>query len=365
MSIIKIENISKYYIQNKFILKDISFGVEDNDFIVLLGPSGCGKSTLLNIIAGLTEITSGKLIINDKISNDISPKERNIAMVFQNYSLYPHMSVYDNIAFPLRNRRIAKSEIEKQVISVAERLRISDILKSMPYQISGGQKQRVAIGRAIVRRPTVFLMDEPLSNLDTSLKLELRSELRALHKTLKIPFIYVTHDQSEALSLATKIVILNNGTIQQIGKPEEIYHHPINEFVATFIGTPKINLLENVPIHYDDRGAFLLLFGQKIVVPNLTPGIDSIDIGIRPRDISFIEKTNTAGIPFEIEDVEYLGNEFIYHGFCMDPVSLSRYSINMISQLQVNLEKHSELFISIPHEKVYLFNTISKQNIML
>ena len=239
MVAVELIGVSKSYDKGRFAVKDVNLKIDDHDFVVLVGPSGCGKTTLLNLIAGLVDITSGDLLIDGVLTNDVKPKDRNIAMVFQNYALYPHMSVYDNLAFPLKNRKYPKAIIKEKVETAAKKLVIDDILFKKPGQLSGGQKQRVAIGRAIVRDPALFLMDEPLSNLDTALRNQLRLELIELHCSMNATIIYVTHDQIEALTLATKIVVMSEGKIQQIGSPSEIFNNPINEFVARFIGSDR------------------------------------------------------------------------------------------------------------------------------
>ena len=252
MEKLKVINLAKSYDRDVPVLRDISFCVDDRDFFVILGPSGCGKTTLLNIIAGVEDINGGEIYIDGIRVNENKPQKRDVAMVFQNYALYPTMNVFDNIAFPLRNRHFKKKEIEGKVLSVAKLLHIEDILKKRITQISGGQKQRVAIGRAIVREPKLFLFDEPLSNLDATLRSEMRQELLNLHSQLNSTFIYVTHDQTEALSLATKIMVLRDGVIQQIGTPQEIYDSPNNQFVAQFIGVPAMNLFHDVEKNHAD-----------------------------------------------------------------------------------------------------------------
>ena len=235
MPVLELNNISKSYDQKSLVVQNISFSLERDDFLVLLGPSGCGKSTILNMIAGLESVTSGDIFLNGVRINDLSSQNRNIAMVFQNYALYPNMTVWDNIAFPLKNRHMKKLEIINAINKIAETLSIKPLLKKYPSQLSGGEKQRVAIGRALVRNPSLFLLDEPLSNLDTALRNQLRYELFQLKSKVDVPMVYVTHDQVEALTLATKIIILSNGVIQQIGSPHEIFNSPQNLFVAKFI----------------------------------------------------------------------------------------------------------------------------------
>lgn len=246
MSSVVLKNLVKSYDGKKNIIDDINLEIKDKEFIVLVGSSGCGKSTILRLISGLEEVTSGEILIDDKVVNNTHPKDRDIAFVFQSYALYPHMSVYENIAFGLKMRKYPKNEIETKVREVAKALNLEDLLERKPRQLSGGQRQRVALGRAIVRNPKVFLMDEPLSNLDANLRVQMRSEIKRLHQKLKTTFIYVTHDQTEALTMGDRIVVLDKGKIQQADTPEEIYNNPKNKFVAGFIG--QMNFI-NVNVH--------------------------------------------------------------------------------------------------------------------
>ncbi|MHB8338477.1 MAG: ABC transporter ATP-binding protein, partial [Ignavibacteriaceae bacterium] len=244
MSKVQLKNISKSYESGNYAVKDINFEVDDKEFVVLVGPSGCGKSTILRMIAGLEEITSGELYIEDKRVNDISPKDRNIAMVFQNYALYPHMTVYENMAFGLKLRKFSKEEIKQRVSEAARILELEPYLERKPKALSGGQRQRVAVGRAIVRKPKVFLFDEPLSNLDAKMRVQMRTEISRLHKQLEATMIYVTHDQTEAMTMGNKIVVLKDGVINQISSPLDLYNFPANKFVAGFIGSPAMNFLK-------------------------------------------------------------------------------------------------------------------------
>jgi len=272
-----------------FAVQDFNLDVEDNEFIVLVGPSGCGKSTTLRMIAGLEEITDGELFIDDDLVNDVAPKDRDIAMVFQNYALYPHMTVFDNMAFGLKLRKRPKDEIRERVENAAELLQITDLLERKPAALSGGQRQRVALGRAVVRNPKVFLMDEPLSNLDAKLRVHMRTEIAKLHEELATTMIYVTHDQTEAMTLADRIVIMDQGFIQQIGTPFEVYNSPNNEFVASFIGSPAMNLVD---VHYSNgRVSDGKMIDFEVSEPDRKEldanGYDDQDItfGIRPEDI--------------------------------------------------------------------------------
>ena len=244
MANLSLQHIYKIYPGDVTAVKDFNLEIEDKEFVVFVGPSGCGKSTTLRMIAGLEDISKGELYIGDKLVNGVEPKERDIAMVFQNYALYPHMTVFDNMAFALKLRKVPKAEIEQKVTEAARILDIEHLLKRKPKALSGGQRQRVALGRAIVRHPKVFLMDEPLSNLDAKLRVQMRTEITKLYRKLQTTFIYVTHDQVEAMTMATKIVLMNDGKIQQVGKPYEFYDKPQNMFVARFIGSPTINMIK-------------------------------------------------------------------------------------------------------------------------
>ena len=245
MATIELKNIEKSFGNNK-VINNFNIKINDGEFIVLVGPSGCGKSTLLRMISGLESVDKGEIHLNNKIINNLIPSKRGIAMVFQSYALYPHMNVYENMSFGLKNEKLEKNEIDKKVKDAAKTLQIEDLLERKPRQLSGGQRQRVAIGRAITRNPKLFLFDEPLSNLDAALRSEMRVEISKLHKQLNTNMIYVTHDQIEAMTLADKIVILNNGNVEQVGTPDEIYNNPSNIFVAEFIGVPKMNILKTI-----------------------------------------------------------------------------------------------------------------------
>ena len=267
MSEINIEKINKYYGSNH-IIKDVSLDIKSQSFTVLVGPSGCGKSTILRMIAGLEDINSGTIAIDGTVVNDLAPKQRNIAMVFQSYALYPHMTVFNNMAFGLKLEKRSKDEIEERVHEAAKILQIEDYLQRKPKQLSGGQRQRVAIGRAITRKPKVFLFDEPLSNLDAALRVQMRVELAKLHDQLDATMIYVTHDQTEAMTMADEIVVLDQGIISQSGGPMELYNNPSNLFVGGFIGSPKMNFINTKIISSNTKGTKVDLFGSSdIVIP--------------------------------------------------------------------------------------------------
>ena len=309
MAKVSLQNITRQF-GNVRAIEDITFEIPDRAFWVLVGPSGCGKSTILRTIAGLESITSGKLYIGDRLVNDIPARQRDVAMVFQNYALYPHMSVADNLAFGLRMRQENRASIERRIQEVAQSLELEHLLKRKPRQLSGGQQQRVALGRAIARQPQVFLLDEPLSNLDAQLRDDTRAELKQLHTRLGITTVYVTHDQVEAMTLADRVVVLKDGKIQQIGSPQAIYAHPANSMVASFIGNPAMNIL---PATYHD-GNLIILDRQSIPLPPAiqqqlqpSPG-QKYDLGIRPEHIA-IAPSESSKILLKIDVVEPLGRE--------------------------------------------------------
>lgn len=308
MANVILENISKNF-GKKEILNDINLEIKEGEFVVLVGASGCGKSTLLRMIAGLEHQNAGDIIIGNKIVNDITPKDRNIAMVFQNYALYPHLNVRENIALGLKVRHVAKCEIERRILRAVEILKLEDYLNARPKELSGGQRQRVALARAIVREPLVFLMDEPLSNLDAKLRIQMRAEIKKLHKKLKTTFIYVTHDQTEALTMGDKIVVLNEGKIQQADTPYNIYHHPKNVFVATFMGTHPMNI---APAEIKEG---FIRFGNIALSEDIMPykfNASRVLIGVRSENIlpqdSPIFHFNTIKFSAKITFEENLGS---------------------------------------------------------
>lgn len=299
MANLTLRNVRKSYGATE-VLHGVDLQIEDGEFVVFVGPSGCGKSTLLRMIAGLEEITSGSVAIGGREVNDVAASKRGVAMVFQTYALYPHMTVYKNMAFGLKQARTAPSEIERRVSAAAEILQITDYLNRSPRNLSGGQRQRVAIGRAIVRDPDVFLFDEPLSNLDAALRVQTRLEIARLHERLKTTMIYVTHDQVEAMTLADKIVVLRSGRIEQIGSPIELYEYPANAFVAQFIGSPKMNVFESKDLHSSIGTAL-----EKKVTPTQV-------VGFRPEHLSITDREN-AVVEGKLELVENLGEYSLLH----------------------------------------------------
>ena len=322
---IRLEHLAKEF-GSVVAVDDLTLEMRDKEFLVLVGPSGCGKSTILRLIAGLDDPTSGEIYIGDRLVNDVTPKGRDIAMVFQSYALYPHMKVYDNLAFSLKLRSTPKAEIRHRVGAAAVRLGIEDLMDRKPGQLSGGQRQRVALGRAIVREPQVFLMDEPLSNLDAKLRVQTRREIIKLHKALETTFVYVTHDQQEAMTMGTRIAVLRDGVLQQVGSPQAVYRSPVNVFVAGFIGNPAMNFLEGTLVgspeemYFDASDFRVKLPGEKAA--RLAPYVGKdVTFGVRPEhvhDERFSPPEDTSrnfseSLPAEVDEVETLGSEFIVY----------------------------------------------------
>jgi multiple sugar transport system ATP-binding protein len=312
MAAVRLESVSKKFGKN-VVVQAITMEIPDREFLVLVGPSGCGKTTTLRMIAGLETISDGKIYIGDRVVNDVEPRDRNIAMVFQNYALYPHMNVYDNMAFALQLRKMPREEIDKRVKTAADILGISHLLQRRPKEMSGGQRQRAALGRAMVRDPDVFLMDEPLSNLDAKLRVQMRVELVQLHRRVSTTTVYVTHDQVEAMTMGDRIVVMNEGVVQQIAPPKELYDHPVNRFVAGFIGSPPMNFLDAEIVRDGDR-----LYAQTSGVRTLVPQTlasklpassnGKVVLGIRPEDVRVGGNGEASG-KGRVDVVELLGSE--------------------------------------------------------
>jgi len=342
MASVSIKNLSKTFISkgsSKNVLKDISLEIKDKSFVVLLGPSGCGKSTLLRIIAGLETVDSGEIFIDDKKVNDVLPKDRDIAFVFQSYALYPHLTVYENMAFPLKIRHEDKKIIDEKVKNAASILGLDELLSRKPKELSGGQRQRVALGRAIVRNAKVFLMDEPLSNLDAKLRASMRVEIKKLHKKLDTTFIYVTHDQTEALTMGDEIVILNEGKIFQKGTPEEIFTCPKNTFVASFSGTYPMNLINAKILNGKIQAAgFEFEIPDKLKAALLNK--KEIIAGVRPENIRLEKKEGDIEKEFEIEFVENTGAIKVVH------LKTSEDTIKAVINLKENLNKKEKFYFS-------------------
>ncbi|WP_420416321.1 sn-glycerol-3-phosphate import ATP-binding protein UgpC [Pacificispira sp.] len=311
MSEISIRSVEKRYDNGAHAVRGVSIDVQDGELVVLLGPSGCGKSTLLRMVAGLESVTEGEIAIDGKRINDVSPSDRDVAMVFQNYALYPHMSVFDNLAYGLKNRRVSKDEIRRRVDEAAAILEIGEYLERKPRQLSGGQRQRVAMGRAIVREPKAFLFDEPLSNLDAKLRVHMRVEIKRLQRRLGVTSLYVTHDQVEAMTLGDRLIVLNQGVAEQIGTPLELYERPETLFVAGFIGTPAMNLLPGRL----ENGGMTLETGGLVALPDALKRAASdaaVTLGIRPEHVR-LDDTGEVGIDAAVELIEHLGADILVH----------------------------------------------------
>lgn len=351
MSEIRFEKIKKRF-KDIAVIRELDMTINDGEFFTFVGPSGCGKSTILNMIAGLESITEGNMYFDKIRVNDLSPKERDVAMVFQSYALYPHMTVYENIAFPLRMKKTKQEIVDEEVKRIADLLGLGDLLYRKPKELSGGQRQRVALGRAIIRRPKVFLMDEPLSNLDARLRVEMRAELKRLHHKLKITTVYVTHDQSEAMSLSDRISILHQGEIQQSGTPSEVYLRPANIFVAGFIGSPPMNFIPATvrsydPIEIDCNG---IVFSPVVESP-VKGG--NLSAGIRPEDILLNEEKSEGSIEVTVSLIEPAGS-FNWVDFIWNEVK-----VKGTSQLNKNIRPGYKAFMNFSRDKVILFDAAS------
>lgn len=357
MARVKVEDLVKIFPPNVVALDHVTFEVRDGEFFVLLGPSGCGKTTTLRIIAGLETPTSGRVYIDGEDVTDLPPKDRDVAMVFQTWALYPHMKVYDNIAFPLKIRKLPKSEIDRRVREIARLLHIEDLLDRYPRQLSGGQQQRVALARALVRKPKVWLLDEPLSNLDALLRMKMRAELKRLQREFGVTTIYVTHDQIEAMTLADRIAVMNRGRIMQIGTPHEIYNRPANTFVATFVGTPPMNLLR-CSVREDAEGVVFEGCSFKYIVRGklaraLRERLKSSEVflGFRPEHASLSTKSAPNAIPGVVWVIEPLGSEFLVNVKVGEEVVKVR-----VKELPSGLKADSTVFICIDQSRIYVFD---------
>ena len=356
MAKVTLKDVKKTYSGGVDAVKGVSFDIPDGGFCVLVGPSGCGKSTLLRMVAGLETITSGEVAIGDRVVNQIEPADRDIAMVFQNYALYPHMSVYDNMAYGLRNLKTPKDEIDKRVRDAAKILAIEGLLDRRPRQLSGGQRQRVAMGRAIVRKPQVFLFDEPLSNLDAKLRVQMRVEIKKLQRSLGVTSIYVTHDQVEAMTLSDKLVVMNGGRVEQIGLPAEVYRKPASRFVATFIGSPPMNIL---PGTIDGPG--IVALGEAILeVRDLREGLSegaAVEIGLRPEDVEVVSEGQAGSLPFDVEFIEELGATQLFHG------RLSGVAFVMQAATGEVAAQEGRLWITVSPDRVHVFDMTTGQRL--
>ena len=372
MASLSLKNICKVYSNGFEAVKDFNLEVEDKEFIIFVGPSGCGKSTTLRMIAGLEEISSGELIIDGKLMNDVEPKDRDIAMVFQNYALYPHMTVFDNMAFGLKLRKVPKDEIKAKVEEAARILDLEKLLDRKPKALSGGQRQRVAMGRAIVRNPKVFLMDEPLSNLDAKLRVQMRSEIASLHNRLGATIIYVTHDQTEAMTLASKIVVMKGGVVQQAAAPAAIYNHPANKFVAGFIGAPSMNFMEtmvterNGAVYLEaDGGVTLRAKGENEMVLRRDYLGKMVILGLRPEDLQDETTASAHRICYEENQLkafvdlrEMIGAEAYLHMNTGKNLITAR----VLSEMPVTVKESITLYVDM--EKAQIFDPFTEENIL-
>ncbi|MGA7913201.1 MAG: sn-glycerol-3-phosphate ABC transporter ATP-binding protein UgpC [Candidatus Dormiibacterota bacterium] len=360
MARVLIRNLNKMYGDVQAV-KDVNLEIRDKEFLVLVGPSGCGKTTTLRMLAGLETITFGQILIGDVVVNDLPPMDRDIAMVFQNYALYPHMSVYDNMAFGLKMRKVARAEIAKRVREAARILGIEDYLERKPRQLSGGQRQRVALGRAIVRQPQVFLFDEPLSNLDAKLRVQMRVELKKLHNRLNTTAVYVTHDQVEAMTLGDRVVVMEGGVVQQVGEPLELYNSPVNRFVAGFIGSPAMNFAA-VRVHDADGLLRADSDGFRIDVPEeIAPRLRryvgrDVTMGIRPEDLQLANGSHPPGLCFDavVELVERLGAEILLD------LQVGQQTMVASAEPTVRAKRGEKLRFALRPERVHFFDNASE-----
>jgi len=357
MATVTFENVNKTFGDFQAV-KDLNLEIGDGEFMVLVGPSGCGKTTSLRMVAGLEEITAGTLRIGDRVVNDVPPKDRDIAMVFQSYALYPHMSVRENLAFGLKLRKVPKAEIERRVNEAAETIQLQKLLDRKPKELSGGQRQRVALGRAIVREPAVFLMDEPLSNLDAKLRVQTRAEIARLHQRLKTTVVYVTHDQVEAMTMGSRIAVMSEGVLQQVGTPQTLYDTPVNRFVAGFIGSPSMNFVE---VHLEGTGESAKLVGPGDWSIPLPPRYreaatrhvgKTLVVGFRPEHLDIGEPSSgVSGFSARADVVEYLGNEELLH------VNAANQDVVAIVDSEHRVRPGDIVNLVLPLDKVHVFDT--------
>ncbi len=368
MASVSLRNVYKIYDGGVVAVSDFNLEIEDKEFIIFVGPSGCGKSTTLRMIAGLEEISKGELYIGDVLSNDISPKNRDIAMVFQNYALYPHMTVYDNMAFGLELRKTPKDEIRRRVEEAARSLDIAHLLERKPKALSGGQRQRVALGRAIVRDPKVFLLDEPLSNLDAKLRTAMRTEISKLHKRLGTTFIYVTHDQTEAMTMADRIVVMKDGFIQQVDTPQNLYERPCNQFVAGFMGSPQMNFIDATIVRAGDEygiefGPYTLPLPESKNKKNILSRFVGKDVvlGIRPEDVhdepEFLERAESGIVEANVDVTELMGAEiYLYLNIVGQPI-IARVEPSSTAEAGDTIE------VAFDIEKIHIFDKETERTI--
>ena len=369
MANISMRHLKKVYPGNIEVIPDLNLEIQDKEFIILVGPSGCGKSTTLRMIAGLEEISGGEMYIGDKLVNDVPPKDRDIAMVFQNYALYPHMTVYKNMAFGLSLRKVPKDEIDRKVHEAAKLLDIEHLLNRKPKALSGGQRQRVALGRAMVRDPAVFLLDEPLSNLDAKLRTQMRTEITKLHKRLGTTFVYVTHDQTEAMTMGDRIVVMKDGLIQQVDTPQNLYDYPCNVFVAGFIGSPQMNFLDGT-LNKKSNQYTIDLAGTEIPLPTEKTADGKLDayvgktlkVGIRPEDIKddeeFLAKHPNSHIDAEVEVSELMGAEIYLY--------LTYKGQNLMARVAPTSKSRrgDKIVVAMDTNKIHLFDPESEKTLL-
>ena len=361
MASIKLKGVFKTYPGGVTAVHDFNLDIEDREFVIFVGPSGCGKSTTLRMIAGLEEISEGEIYIDNVLVNDISPKDRNIAMVFQTYALYPHKTVYKNMSFSLELQKLPKEEIDRRVRQAAQALDITEYLSRKPKALSGGQRQRVALGRAMVRNPSVFLLDEPLSNLDAKLRSSMRAQIKKLHNRLQATFVYVTHDQTEAMTMGDRIVVMKDGFIQQVDTPQMLYDRPANIFVAGFIGTPQMNFLSGTVI--SEGGGYKLKLGDTLVElsPEKVPASlgelvgREVVLGIRPEDLCI---SDCEGLRAEVEVTELMGNETYVHMLYGSQRLISRVSADS------SFTPGQEVSVRLRSDKIHLFDKQSSERIV-
>ena len=373
MASVKLTNVKKVYDNNVVAVHDFNLDIKDKEFVVFVGPSGCGKSTTLRMVAGLEDISGGTVEIDGEVVNDLQPKDRNIAMVFQNYALYPHMSVYDNIAFSLRLQKMPEDVIYSKVTNAAEILGITDYLMRKPRALSGGQRQRVAIGRAMVRDSKVFLMDEPLSNLDAKLRNQMRAEIILLRQKLNTTFIYVTHDQTEAMTLGDRIVIMKDGYIQQVGTPAEVFEKPTNLFVAEFIGAPKMNIVKTDLVKEGDRyfvtpcGAKIEVTGEKgeLLNEKRVPG-GKILLGVRPEHMKLSFEDGPDTIPARLEVNEMMGSELHLHVYTEDGTRwiVRVPTIDLTAEQRASLKNGARVNITFEGKVMHFFDPETEKNLI-
>jgi len=361
MASVTFDHVSKRFAGGTLAVKDFSLDVKDTEFMVLVGPSGCGKSTCLRMLAGLEEISDGEIRIGERVVNDVPPRDRDIAMVFQSYALYPHMTVFDNLAFGLRMRGTPREDVERRVNTAAGILELGPLLKRKPRQLSGGQRQRVALGRAIVREPQAFLLDEPLSNLDAKLRVQTRIELQKQHRALHATFIYVTHDQVEAMTMGDRIAVMRDGVLQQVAPPREIYDHPANMYVAGFIGSPTMNFM---PVTV--QGATARASGFEVQLPS-APGVDKAVLGVRPEAMTdnlrgaAAESASTngqAGLEMKVEVTEILGADQLVYGIVGQDSVIARVDP------QLKVDPGDRLRLQLDTRRLHLFDPASGESIL-